>query len=219
MFVTLVLYSFGDNLWKISDFGISTEGTSKRARTTKLARGTPCYRPPELVRDVARFTNKVDMWSLGCVLYELASWKKAFRDDFDVVAFAQNADRQLEISWPDDSAFLGCQYVLDVVYELLNRIPEKRPDAPCAQRMLTSFCHVLGNKNCHVVYNSILSMSYDIWKHLVEKVSYQSGFDISLRKVVGSWTRARHCSQLVEGINANAQWKERFPFAEFNTKI
>jgi serine/threonine protein kinase len=49
--LTVVLYSGRDYRWKIADFGISTEGTTKRAQTTQLARGTPSYRAPEVVKD------------------------------------------------------------------------------------------------------------------------------------------------------------------------
>jgi serine/threonine protein kinase len=57
---------------------------------TLYARGTPCYRAPELIREShgvgteRKYTNAVDIWSLGCVLFELLFRKKAFKDDFSV---------------------------------------------------------------------------------------------------------------------------------------
>ena len=47
---------------------------------TDLARtcvGTPYYMCPELMRR-QRYSNKADMWALGCIVYELATLKHAF---------------------------------------------------------------------------------------------------------------------------------------------
>ena len=43
-----VLFSFEQRLRKIVDFGISTEGISKRYHTTRYSRGTSWYHAPEL---------------------------------------------------------------------------------------------------------------------------------------------------------------------------
>lgn len=83
----LVLYSLQDQVWKIADFGLTTEGTSNLARTTHYSRGTPSYRAPELIRDV-KYTNKVDIWAIGCILYELIFKTKAFPGDGAVLLYA-----------------------------------------------------------------------------------------------------------------------------------
>jgi serine/threonine protein kinase len=86
--VTIVLYSSNGNLWKIADFGLTVEGTSKRAITTVYSRGTEGYRAPELLLDNPKFSSKVDIWALGCILYELASGKKAFASDLQARDFS-----------------------------------------------------------------------------------------------------------------------------------
>ena len=60
---------------KIGDFGISKmlDGTSHA--TTGI--GTWQYIAPEIVRGV-KYTNKVDVWSLGCIIYELCTLKRCF---------------------------------------------------------------------------------------------------------------------------------------------
>jgi serine/threonine protein kinase len=59
------------------------EGTSQHAHTTRFARGTSSYRAPELVK-TSKFTNKVDIWALGCILYEVLTLQKAFPSDNEV---------------------------------------------------------------------------------------------------------------------------------------
>lgn len=40
--------------------------------------GTPSYLPPEICQDKP-YNKKVDVWALGCVLYEMCTLKPAFR--------------------------------------------------------------------------------------------------------------------------------------------
>lgn len=87
----LVLFSFREGLWKVADFGLAMQGTSRSVHITTTARGTVCYRAPELVRESGNcyFNNKVDIWSLGCIMNELIRNQRAFADDVAV----QNFDR------------------------------------------------------------------------------------------------------------------------------
>src|SRR5271170_759712 len=67
--------------WKVADFGITTAGTSKRLIATNNQRGTLHYLAPEIILcepGVPSYNNKVDIWSLGAILYELCTGKKAF---------------------------------------------------------------------------------------------------------------------------------------------
>src|SRR5271154_7464967 len=79
----LALYS-RHGQWKLSDFGISAEATSRNARTSRYSQGTSCYRAPELLRLPATYTNKSDLWALGCVIYEMSTSGTAFGGDWDV---------------------------------------------------------------------------------------------------------------------------------------
>lgn len=64
---------------KLGDFGISRmlEGSVEAAYTVV---GTPYYMSPEVCENKA-YTYKSDVWSLGCVLYELCMLKHAFFAD------------------------------------------------------------------------------------------------------------------------------------------
>ena len=60
---------------KIGDFGISKVLSSKSKAHSVI--GTPCYISPELCEGKP-YNQKSDIWALGCVLYELATLKRAF---------------------------------------------------------------------------------------------------------------------------------------------
>ena len=68
-----------DNKVKIGDFGIS-----KQLKNTKhfvTYGGTLNYIAPEIIQKKP-FTNKIDVWSLGCILYEILELKKCFDSQF-----------------------------------------------------------------------------------------------------------------------------------------
>jgi len=50
--------------------------------------GTEGYRSPELLSDDPSFTNKSDIWALGCVVFELVSGTSLFRSDFHTREYA-----------------------------------------------------------------------------------------------------------------------------------
>ena len=87
------------SLLKISDFGLST--VINQGRMLSLV-GTPNYMAPE-VRSLMRggdnerhefYSDKADMWSLGCILFSLLCGSDAFRDEFgyeDRINFEDNS--------------------------------------------------------------------------------------------------------------------------------
>jgi serine/threonine-protein kinase len=70
----------GSDLIKVLDFGISKvaipDGTL--GRQTTMAIGSPHYMSPEQVRATDEVDARADIWSLGCVLYELLTGTPAF---------------------------------------------------------------------------------------------------------------------------------------------
>jgi serine/threonine protein kinase len=68
------------NVWKISDFDLSFQDHELPTRTV-LSGGGKWYAAPEVssmdLRDDS-FGNSIDIWSLGCIVYELHTGTRAF---------------------------------------------------------------------------------------------------------------------------------------------
>jgi serine/threonine protein kinase len=125
MKLIVVLYCRKENTWKLTDFGISAEGASTMI-STALSRGTGGYRAPELLKEDPKFGRSVDVWALGCVLYEIAVGKSAFRGDWDVFNYSRNSD-------PPPLVDFGTEFyrhhLNEVLRELFSRDSKQRPRA------------------------------------------------------------------------------------------
>jgi serine/threonine protein kinase len=115
----------------LADFGSTKEGTSNTAQITKGGHGTKGYRAPELFQPppgTAEYTNKVDIWSMGCILYELAVGQRPFQDDWATFRYA-NAGRDLRVSIEDTR----------IKKWILRSLPIKSSSRPSASALLDEF--------------------------------------------------------------------------------
>lgn len=110
------------NVVKIGDFGISKilMGTADLASTFT---GTPYYMSPEVLKHEG-YNSKSDVWSIGCILYEMCALCHAF-DGKSLMAVMYKIVEGEPPKLPD-------QYSNEfsrVLNLMLNRDPEKRPSA------------------------------------------------------------------------------------------
>lgn len=74
------IFLFKDGSAKLGDLNVSKVAKNKLLHTQT---GTPYYASPEVWRDQP-YDLKSDIWSLGCVLYEMCALVPPFRaDDMD----------------------------------------------------------------------------------------------------------------------------------------
>lgn len=128
-----VLYSRKDSVWKLADFGFTSEATSRSLVSSKDGRGTPSYRAPELLAyDAPSFNKKVDIWSMGCIMYELALRKRAFGNDYATMEYRMEYRvHQKPIPIILDESF-GEQCKEPIVTNITNMLqmePARRPSA------------------------------------------------------------------------------------------
>lgn len=140
-----------------------------RSRITEQAKGTTGYRAPELIREISKFTNKVDIWALGCVVYELAFDHKPFSTDFSVYEYSA-ADLALPIGVhiPPLPDFLQHQLSANLNH-LLHRDPGERPSAHAARHLFLSYRQLFDGEIAQALVDGKEFLSYLGWQKLVAK--------------------------------------------------
>jgi NIMA (never in mitosis gene a)-related kinase len=69
------VFAYKDLTFKLGDMNVSKVANKRGLNYTQT--GTPYYASPEVWRDEP-YDNKSDIWSLGCVLYEMITLKPPF---------------------------------------------------------------------------------------------------------------------------------------------
>ncbi|WP_205371520.1 serine/threonine-protein kinase [Streptomyces tsukubensis] len=117
-----------DGTVKICDFGIArlgeNIGTSSRLTGTGIAMGTPHYMSPEQIGG-GHIDHRSDLYSLGCVLYEIATGVPPF-DDEDawavLIGHRDTVPQPLRVHRPEIP-----EHVQQTVLDLLAKTPDGRP--------------------------------------------------------------------------------------------
>lgn len=119
----------GDGAVKICDFGIARFaadiGFTSRLTGTGIAMGTPHYMSPEQIGGGGEIDHRSDLYSLGCVLYEIATGAPPFdlEDTWAVlVGHRDTTPAPLRSHRPELPAALDL-----LVLDLLAKSPEARP--------------------------------------------------------------------------------------------
>lgn len=86
-----VLFCATDNNWKVADFGTTRE-VGDSGTNTGAGHGTTGYRAPEIVVPIANFqeahySNSVDIFAMGCILFEICYRRRAFVDDIAIRSY------------------------------------------------------------------------------------------------------------------------------------
>ncbi|MEE9392443.1 MAG: serine/threonine-protein kinase [Planctomycetota bacterium] len=115
-----------DGRIKIADFGIAKrfdvdeEGDDTGAKNTTLAKGTAPYISPEQCDLTGRVDRRADIYSLGCVMYELLSGHMPFRDGILIMQHLQSDPPPLKVKGEYKNA--------DALVAVVERAMRKRKD-------------------------------------------------------------------------------------------
>ncbi|KAF7370637.1 Protein kinase domain-containing protein [Mycena sanguinolenta] len=111
-----------NNTVKLGDFGLSKALSQTSFANTYV--GTPYYMSPEVMQEKA-YDAKSDIWSLGCLIYELCAWKPPFHDA-KTLSELSSAVRSARIP-PLPRGY--SQALSAVIKSMLNLNPAMRPSA------------------------------------------------------------------------------------------
>jgi len=95
---------------KIIDFGwarlpdISYMRAEKRHITPNSV--TPLYRAPEIFFEQTIYNEKVDMWSAGCIFYEILTSQVLFCQEQGAIGIVRSMIRML--GFPNETSWPGC---------------------------------------------------------------------------------------------------------------
>ncbi len=86
---------------KVADFGLAkvlaeAEGGGMHRTRSGSALGTPAYMAPEQIRDAKRVDHRADIFSLGCILYEVCVGRRPFDGEDLLSVFNQVASGRYE---------------------------------------------------------------------------------------------------------------------------
>ena len=113
----------GENNAKLGDFGLSRMLSDENNFAISRV-GTPYYMSPEQIEDM-KYNEKSDIWSLGCFLYEMATFNPPF-----------TASNQLSLALKIKNGNVAnipsiySQELSSVIMCLMRVNPENRPQKP-----------------------------------------------------------------------------------------
>lgn len=113
------------NQLKLSDYGLAMVAADVKLTAAGKTMGSLHYMPPEQIRGAPPATHRVDLYALGCVLFEML----AGRTVFQATTQAELLQKHLVEPPPKVSQFVyDCPRQLDeLISELLFKDPEHRP--------------------------------------------------------------------------------------------
>ena len=89
--------------------------------------GTPAYMAPETLRDVPAYNHKADLWSLGCVLYEMCTLEKAFNGG--MMSIIEKISKAQYGPTPSTAIMVHIFILTEIVPHLLKKCPDMRMGA------------------------------------------------------------------------------------------
>lgn len=117
-----------------------------------------------------QFNNKVDIWALGCILYELVSYTKAFHSDLAVYEF-RISGAVISIPGPPEWPPSLRSHLRHILNDLLAVDIRLRPSASDVARLFSSYQLLLKPSVVKVIEEVNLFPPFSQWQNIVKSTS------------------------------------------------
>ena len=109
---------------KLSDFGLASVVTTNRLTAAGRTVGTIQYMAPEQIRGKG-LTGRVDLYAMGCVLYEMLTGHTPYRGEHAAAILQQHLGAPIPHAMEEAHT---CPLKLDeLIFELMSKDPDQRP--------------------------------------------------------------------------------------------
>mgnify|MGYP002084794387 FL=1 len=145
------LYLSEDGFVKLGDLGLARDLNDSRLTTSGQTVGTWRYMPPEQIRGEDDIDGRLDLYALGCILFEMVSGQVPFEGP----DFAAIFEQHLENTPPRLDVVVGnCPTELaDLVDKLLEKSPQDRP--ACAGEVAEALeCMLSGTTSASALHHA-----------------------------------------------------------------
>lgn len=153
---------------KIADLGLGRIFGSQTLEVYSKV-GTPLYMSPELLKGEG-YGMKSDIWSIGCILYELCELKSPFRNDGEKINLKELYDRIIEGKFAKMNTKKYSQTIKDMIYSMINMDQNQRSDAETvvtiAKRELNKLKNLLKIDKAFVmedIYYKLALLDYELY--------------------------------------------------------
>lgn len=192
---------------KLGDFGIARDTQAADLTEAGLTVGTYSYMAPELVRGERAVTGQVDLYALGCVLFELMTGHPPFQGDNFAQIFDQHLNAQAERI---PNLGVECPVQLDeLIQQLLAKEPEQRPfNARAVQGELSDLLDPQSNVDVSATTEKRAVEVLAAQQMLSQRVSGQLAGHTSQTPDV-SWAKLAICFSLIVAAIVGVAWASR----------
>ncbi|KAB5560291.1 kinase-like domain-containing protein [Coniochaeta sp. 2T2.1] len=153
-----------DNSVKLGDFGLSKMIQSHDFASTYV--GTPFYMSPEICA-AEKYTLKSDIWSLGCIIYELCTREPPFnaKSHFQLV-------QRIKEGKVNPLPVIYSTELMAVIKDCLRVNPERRPDT--AQLLNLPVVRLMRKEKEVVEFSKMLKAKEDALDKRIRELDYKA---------------------------------------------